>query len=118
MSSEKETNDGGVAESVSEGKEGDYGKERTGAGIGADQTGAEIGADQTGAETGADQTGAETGAPSTELLLASLEPAEWHYPDDCYYIKMYVLCPLRNVEDALGPAHNSPDMRRWNLFCF
>ena len=109
MSSEKETNDGGVAESVSEGKEGDYGKERTGAGIGADQTGAEI---------GADQTGAETGAPSTELLLASLEPAEWHYPDDCYYIKMYVLCPLRNVEDALGPAHNSPDMRRWNLFCF
>ena len=109
MSSEKETNDGGVAESVSEGKEGDYGKERTGAGIGADQTGAEI---------GADQTGAETGAPSTELLLASLEPAEWHYPDDCYYIKMYVLCPLRNVEDALGPAHNSPDVRRWNLFCF
>ena len=109
MSSEKETNDGGVAESVSEGKEGDYGKERTGAGIGADQT---------GAETGADQTGAGTGAPSTELLLASLEPAEWHYPDDCYYIKMYVLCPLRNVEDALGPAHNSPDVRRWNLFCF
>lgn len=100
VSSEKETNDGGVAESVSEGKEGDYGKERT------------------GAEIGADQTGAETGAPSTELLLASLEPAEWHYPDDCYYIKMYVLCPLRNVEDALGPAHNSPDMRRWNLFCF
>ena len=109
MSSEKETNDGGIAESVSEGKEGDYGKERTGAGTGADQT---------GAETGADQTGAETGAPSTELLLASLEPAEWHYPDDCYYIKMYVLCPLRNVEDALGPAHNSPDVRRWNLFCF
>lgn len=109
MSSEKETNDGGVAESVSEGKEGDYGKERTGAGIGADQT---------GAETGADQTGAGIGAPSTELLLASLEPAEWHYPDDCYYIKMYVLCPLRNVEDALGPAHNSPDVRRWNLFCF
>lgn len=109
MSSEKETNDGGVAESVSEGKEGEYGKERTGAGIGADQT---------GAETGADQTGAGIGAPSTELLLASLEPAEWHYPDDCYYIKMYVLCPLRNVEDALGPAHNSPDVRRWNLFCF
>ena len=109
MSSEKETNDEGVAESVSEGKEGDCGKERTGAGIGADQT---------GAETGADQTGAETGAPSMELLLASLEPAEWHYPDDCYYIKMYVLCPLRNVEDALGPAHNSPDVRRWNLFCF
>lgn len=109
MSSEKETNDGGVAESVSEGKEGDYGKERTGAGIGADQT---------GAETGADQTGAGIGAPSTELLLASLEPAEWHYPDDCYYIKMYVLCPLRNVEVALGPAHNSPDVRRWNLFCF
>ena len=109
MSSEKETNDGGVAESVSEGKEGGYGKERTGAGIGADQT---------GAETGADQTGAGIGAPSTELLLASLEPAEWHYPDDCYYIKMYVLCPLRNVEDALGPAHNSPDGRRWNLFCF
>ena len=109
MSSEKETNDEGVAESVSEGKEGDCGKERTGAGIGADQTGAGI---------GADQTGAETGAPSTELLLASLEPAEWHYPDDCYYIKMYVLCPLRNVEDALGPAHNSPDVRRWNLFCF
>ena len=109
VSSEKETNDGGVAESVSEGKEGDYGKERTGA---------ETGADQTGAETGADQTGAGIGAPSTELLLASLEPAEWHYPDDCYYIKMYVLCPLRNVEDALGPAHNSPDVRRWNLFCF
>ena len=109
MSSEKETNDGGVAESVPEGKEGDCGKERTGAGIGADQT---------GAETGADQTGAGIGAPSTELLLASLEPAEWHYPDDCYYIKMYVLCPLRNVEDALGPAHNSPDVRRWNLFCF
>lgn len=109
MSSEKETNDGGVAESVSEGKEGDCEKERTGAGIGADQT---------GAETGADQTGAGIGAPSTELLLASLEPAEWHYPDDCYYIKMYVLCPLRNVEDALGPAHNSPDVRRWNLFCF
>ena len=109
MSSEKETNDGGVAESVSEGKEGDCGKERTGAGIGADQT---------GAETGADQTGAGIGAPSTELLLASLEPAEWHYPDDCYYIKMYVLCPLWNVEDAVGPAHNSPDVRRWNLFCF
>ena len=100
VSSDKEMNDGSVAESVSEGKEGDCMEERT------------------GAETGADQIGAETGAPSTELLLASLEPAEWHYPDDCYYIKMYVLCPLRNVENALGPAHNSPDARRCDLFCF
>lgn len=112
VSPDKETKEASAAESVSEGKEEGCGKEQTGAEIGADRIGAETGADQTGAGIGADQTGAETGAPSTELLLASLEPAEWHYPDDCYYIKMYVLCPLRNVEDALGPAHNSPDARR------
>ena len=76
---------------------------------------AEEKSEQTGAEIGS-TIGAETGAEQTDSLLASLEPAEWHYPDDCYYIKMYVLCPLRCLEDAFGPAHNAPDARRFFLF--
>ena len=76
------------------------------------------GAKQTGAEIGANSTGAVIGAEPTESLLSTLKPAEWHYPDDCYYIKMYVLCPLKMVEDALGPAHNSPDARRFVSLCF
>lgn len=100
MSSDKQTSETSATETVEEGK----GRE------GVDE--------KTGAETGAQQTGAETGAEPTESLLASLEPAEWHYPDDCYYIKMYVLCPLKMVEDAFGPAHNSPDAKRFFLLCF
>lgn len=83
-----------------------------------EEASARVEKEQTGAETGADQTGAEIGAQPTEALLSTLEPAEWHYPDDCYYIKMYVLCPLKMVEDALGPAHNSPDARRFVSLCF
>lgn len=34
-----------------------------------------------------------------------LTPSTWKYPDDCFYIKMYVTAPLKLVKKSLGPRH-------------
>ena len=41
-----------------------------------------------------------------------LTPAQWQYPDDCFYIKMYVLCPLQPLQEAFGPCHVYDDEKR------
>lgn len=41
-----------------------------------------------------------------------LTPAQWQYPDDCFYIKMYVLCPLQPLQEAFGPCHGYGDEKR------
>ena len=32
---------------------------------------------------------------TTPATKPALKAATWEYPDDCFYIKMYVLCPLK-----------------------
>lgn len=44
-----------------------------------------------------------------ELTNTELTKAEWIYPEDCFYIKMYILCPLDAVEKAFGPRHGFGD---------
>lgn len=41
-----------------------------------------------------------------------LKAATWEYPDDCFYIKMYVLCPLSALQTALGPCHRYDDEKK------
>ena len=55
--------------------------------------------------------------PATKLAttLATkpvLKAATWEYPDDCFYIKMYVLCPLSALQTALGPCHRYDDEKK------
>lgn len=42
----------------------------------------------------------------------ALKAATWEYPDDCFYIKMYVLCPLSALQTALGPCHRYDDEKK------
>lgn len=42
----------------------------------------------------------------------ALTPAEWQYPDDCFYIKMYILAPLAKMVEAFGPKHRYGDEKR------
>ena len=63
-------------------------------------------------------------APTSEMGEAHTEPAAklatkpvlkaatWEYPDDCFYIKMYVLCPLSALQTALGPCHRYDDEKK------
>ena len=44
-----------------------------------------------------------------ELTNTELTKAEWIYPEDCFYIKMYILCPLDAMEKAFGPRHGYGD---------
>ena len=37
--------------------------------------------------------------------MIPLTPADWQYPDDCFYIKMYILAPLETMTAAVGPKH-------------
>lgn len=45
-----------------------------------------------------------------------LTPAEWQYPDDCFYIKMYVVCPLQPLQEAFGPCHGYGDEKRGGMW--
>ena len=42
----------------------------------------------------------------------ALKAATWEYPDDCFYIKMYVLCPLSALQTALRPCHRYDDEKK------
>ena len=44
-------------------------------------------------------------------LIASLQPCVWEYPDDCFYMKMFVLCDPKRLEEGLGPYHGYGDRR-------
>ena len=44
-----------------------------------------------------------------EPVFLELQKSEWIYPDDCFYIKMYVMCPLAVIEKAFGPCHGYGD---------
>ena len=51
--------------------------------------------------------------PATEpATKPALKAATWEYPDDCFYIKMYVLCPLSALQTALGPCHCYDDEKK------
>ena len=51
--------------------------------------------------------------PATTLATKpALKAATWEYPDDCFYIKMYVLCPLSALQTALGPCHRYDDEKK------
>lgn len=55
--------------------------------------------------------------PATKLATTlatkpALKAATWEYPDDCFYIKMYVLCPLSALQTALGPCHCYDDEKK------
>ena len=55
--------------------------------------------------------------PATTLATTlatkpALKAATWEYPDDCFYIKMYVLCPLSALQTALGPCHRYDDEKK------
>ena len=36
----------------------------------------------------------------------------WDYPDDCFYIKMYITAPLASLKKAFGPRHAFGDDER------
>lgn len=59
----------------------------------------------------ADAAAAETVAERPSKSPA-LTPAEWQYPDDCFYIKMYILAPLAKMVEAFGPKHRYGDEKR------
>ena len=48
---------------------------------------------------------------SVNELIASLQPCVWEYPDDCFYMKMFVLCDPKRLEEGLGPYHGYGDRR-------
>lgn len=49
---------------------------------------------------------------TTPATKPALKAATWEYPDDCFYIKMYVLCPLSALQTALGPCHRYDDEKK------
>lgn len=53
--------------------------------------------------------------PEKEDEMPILTPAEWQYPDDCFYIKMYVVCPLQPLQKAFGPCHGYGDEKRGDV---
>ena len=48
----------------------------------------------------------------------ALKAATWEYPDDCFYIKMYVLCPLSALQTALGPCHRYDDEKKRSVWAW
>ena len=50
--------------------------------------------------------------PEPPSKTPALTPAEWQYPDDCFYIKMYILAPLERMVEAFGPKHCYGDEKR------
>ena len=59
-----------------------------------------------------DGDGSNAGESAEEPEKPILAPAEWQYPDDCFYIKMYVVCPLQPLQEAFGPCHGYGDEKR------
>ena len=66
-------------------------------------------------------------APTSEVGEVHTEPATvkpvlkaatWEYPDDCFYIKMYVLCPLSALQTALGPCHRYDDEKKRGVWAW
>ena len=53
--------------------------------------------------------------PATKPVLKA---ATWEYPDDCFYIKMYVLCPLSALQTALGPCHRYDDEKKRGVWAW
>ena len=57
--------------------------------------------------------------PATTLATKPvLKAATWEYPDDCFYIKMYVLCPLSALQTALGPCHRYDDEKKRGVWAW
>lgn len=61
--------------------------------------------------------------PATTLATTlatkpALKAATWEYPDDCFYIKMYVLCPLSALQTALGPCHRYDDEKKRGVWAW
>ena len=57
--------------------------------------------------------------PATTLATKpALKAATWEYPDDCFYIKMYVLCPLSALQTALGPCHRYDDEKKRGVWAW
>ena len=61
--------------------------------------------------------------PATKLATTlatkpALKAATWEYPDDCFYIKMYVLCPLSALQTALGPCHRYDDEKKRGVWAW
>ena len=57
--------------------------------------------------------------PATKLATKpALKAATWEYPDDCFYIKMYVLCPLSALQRALGPCHRYDDEKKRGVWAW
>ena len=57
-------------------------------------------------------TPAEEMSEKTTVDSLHLTPSTWKYPDDCFYIKMYITAPLPLVKSALGPRHGFGDAER------
>ena len=51
-------------------------------------------------------------SPYNKLHTNSLSPCAWEYPDDALYVKLFILCPLAVLENALGPRHAFGDRNR------
>ena len=57
--------------------------------------------------------------PATKpATTPALKAATWEYPDDCFYIKMYVLCPLSALQTALGPCHRYDDEKKRGVWAW
>ena len=55
---------------------------------------------------------------TTPATTPALKAATWEYPDDCFYIKMYVLCPLSALQTALGPCHRYDDEKKRGVWAW
>ena len=55
---------------------------------------------------------------TTPATKPALKAATWEYPDDCFYIKMYVLCPLSALQTALGPCHRYDDEKKRGVWAW
>ena len=55
---------------------------------------------------------------TTPATKPALKAATWEYPDDCFYIKMYVLCPLSALQTALGPCHRYDDKKKRGVWAW
>ena len=49
---------------------------------------------------------------SLTTSIPILTPAKWRYPEDCFYIKMFILCPRVYLEQAFGECHAFGDKKR------
>ena len=70
-------------------------------------------------EVGEVHTEPVTVKPATKpATKPALKAATWEYPDDCFYIKMYVLCPLSALQTALGPCHRYDDEKKRGVWAW